>query len=229
MMDLSAVIVGGTYAAALSSANCALSAANAIMKDESSDRSAFALCRPPGHHAGPDYAAGYCYINNAAVAAEWLSSRGKVAVLDVDYHAGNGTQDIFYKRADVLTISLHADPATDYPYYTGYADETGAEEGTGFHHNYPLPAGTDDQKYLTLLNHALEIVDGFAPRHLVVSIGMDIYEGDPLGKFKVTTDGIRAIGERISELHIPTAIVMEGGYNNSDLGLNTLYFLSAFN
>ena len=229
MMDLSAVIIGGTYEAALASANCALSAAHAISNDEGPDPSAFALCRPPGHHAGPDYAAGYCFINNAAVAAQWLSSRGTVAVLDVDYHDGNGTQDIFYRRGDVLTISLHADPAAEYPYYAGYADETGAGDGAGFHHNFPLPAGIDDSGYLTALDYALEIVRRFAPGNLVVSAGMDIHEKDKLGRFKITTDGLHAIGDRIAALHVPTVIIMEGGYNNSDLGTNMASFVSAFN
>lgn len=229
MMDLSAVIIGGTYEAALSAANCALSAAHAISKEETPDPSAFGLCRPPGHHAGPDYAAGYCFINNAAVAANWLSSQGRVAVLDVDYHACNGTQDIFYSRGDVLTISLHADPAAEYPYYAGYADETGAGEGAGFHHNFPLPAGIDDTGYLAALDYALEIVNRFGARFLVVSAGMDIHEKDSLGRFKITTDGIHAIGEHIAALRIPSVIIMEGGYNNSDLGTNTVSLLSAFN
>ena len=228
MMDLSAVIIGGTYEAALSSANCALSSAHAISNEESPERSAFALCRPPGHHAGPDYAAGYCFINNAAVAANWLSNLGRVAVLDVDYHDGNGTQDIFYKRGDVLTISLHADPAAEYPYYAGYADETGAGEGAGFHHNFPLPAGIDDAGYLTALDYALDIVQRFGPRHLVVSVGMDIYEKDSLGRFKITTDGIHSIGARIAALHSPTVVIMEGGYNTAELGGNIVAFLSPF-
>ena len=111
----------------------------------------FALCRPPGHHAGKDYAGGYCFINNASVAANWLSSKGKVALLDIDYHCGNGTQDIFYERDDVLTISIHADPNFEYPHFTGYADETGKGKGFGFHQNFPLPAGTDDAAYLIAL------------------------------------------------------------------------------
>src|SRR5512147_312341 len=141
IMDLSACIVEGTYIAALSSANCALSAAQAVANGE---RSAFGLCRPPGHHAGKDYAGGYCFINNASVAANWLSAKGKVAVLDIDYHCGNGTQDIFYQRADVLTISIHADPNFEYPHYAGYAEETGSGVGLGFHKNIPLEpsAGT---------------------------------------------------------------------------------------
>src|SRR6266542_361320 len=141
IMDLSACIVEGTYPAALASANCALSAAAAVASGE---RSAFALCRPPGHHAGKDYAGGYCFINNASVAANWLSSKGQVALLDVDYHCGNGTQDIFYDRADVLTISIHADPNFEYPHYAGDANETGSGAGLGFHKNFPLQKGTEE-------------------------------------------------------------------------------------
>ena len=228
MMDLSAVIVAGTNVAALWSVNCGLSAAGAISKDGASERCAFSLARPPGHHAGRDYAAGYCFINNAAVVAQFLSARGRVAILDVDYHVGNGTQDIFFQRSDVLTISIHADPASEYPYYAGYADEIGAGPGTGLHRNFPLPAGTDDDHYLPVLDEALDLVRGFDPRFLVVSVGMDIYEKDTLGRFKITTDGIQAIGDRISRLGLPTAILLEGGYDNADLGRNVVSFLSPF-
>src|SRR5215510_4293667 len=165
MMDLSACIVGGTYEATLASASCALSAAQEI---SSKARSAFALCRPPGHHAGKDYAGGYCFINNASVAANWLSFKGKVALLDIDYHCGNGTQDIFYERDDVLTISIHADPDYEYPSYIGYADECGVDKGFGYHHNFPLPAGTHDEHYLQVLEVALELIREFKPAYLVV-------------------------------------------------------------
>jgi acetoin utilization deacetylase AcuC-like enzyme len=225
MMDLSACIVQGTYAAALASANCAVSAAEAVARG---DRSAFALCRPPGHHAGKDYAAGYCFLNNAAVAANWLSAQGSVAVLDVDYHCGNGTQDIFYERADVLTISLHADPDFEYPYYAGYAHERGSGAGLGFHKNFPLEKGTDEARYLSALEEALTIIREFAPKHVVISAGMDIYAEDPLGKIKVSTEGIGQIGKRISALDLPNVIVMEGGYNNAALGRNVVEFLSPF-
>jgi acetoin utilization deacetylase AcuC-like enzyme len=225
MMDLSACIVAGTYAAALASANCALSAAEAVADGE---RSAFALCRPPGHHAGKDYAGGYCFINNAAVAANLLSAHGKVAVLDIDYHCGNGTQDIFYDRSDVLTISIHADPNVEYPYYAGYAHEMGAGAGRGFHKNFPLEKGTDDASYLSTLEQALTLLRDFGPKHVVISVGMDIYAEDPLGKIKVSTEGIGEIGKRISELDLPTVIVMEGGYNNKALGENIIRFLIPF-
>ena len=225
MMDLSACIVEGTYTAALASANCALSAAEAVANGE---RAAFALCRPPGHHAGKDYAGGYCFINNAAVAANWLSAQGNVAVLDVDYHCGNGTQDIFYERSDVLTISIHADPDFEYPYYAGYAHETGSGEGMGFHKNFPLEKGADEARYLSSLEEALTLIREFAPRNVIISAGMDIYAEDPLGKIKVSTQGIGEIGKKISALDLPTVIVMEGGYNNEALGKNVVSLLGEF-
>jgi acetoin utilization deacetylase AcuC-like enzyme len=202
-----------------------LSAAEAIANGE---RAAFALCRPPGHHAGKDYAGGYCFINNASVAANWLSAKGNVAVLDIDYHCGNGTQDIFYDRADVLTISIHADPHVEYPYYAGYAGETGTGAGLGFHKNLPLERGTDDARYLSALEEALGLIRKFAPTYLVISAGMDIYADDPLGTVKVTTTGIGEIGRRIAALGLPTVIVMEGGYNNEALGRNIVTLLGEF-
>lgn len=222
MMDLSAPIVAGTYPAALQAAYCALSGARALTEGE---RTTFALCRPPGHHAGQANCGGYCYINNAAVAAHWLSARGRVAVLDIDYHAGNGTQDIFYTRADVLTLSIHADPDFEYPYYSGYANEIGAGPGLDFHQNYPLPAGTDDAAYLSALDDALGRIRAFGATYLVVSAGMDLYGGDPLGTFRITRAGIGAIGRRIGALGLPTLVVMEGGYNNAALGENVVTLL----
>jgi acetoin utilization deacetylase AcuC-like enzyme len=225
MFDLSAPIIDGTYRAALASANCALSGAKAIAEGETS---AFALCRPPGHHAGRSFCGGYCYLNNAAIAAHRLSAAGKVALLDIDYHAGNGTQDIFYERADVLTLSIHADPDGEYPAFCGYADETGAGAGSGLHRNFPLPEGTGDSLYLSALEDALGLVQSFAPAFLVLSAGMDLYAGDPLGMFEVTREGIRQIGERIANLQFPTLIVMEGGYNNAALGENITTLLENF-
>lgn len=222
LMDLSACIVEGTYQAALASVNCALSAADVVTNGE---RVAFALCRPPGHHAGKDYAGGYCFINNAAVTSNWLSTKGRVALLDIDYHCGNGTQDIFYERSDVLTISIHADPNFEYPHFWGYASETGKGPGLGFHRNFPLEKGTDDAQYLWVLDEALAMIRTFEPKYLVVSAGMDIYADDPLGTIKVTTDGIGEIGKRIESLGLPTVVVMEGGYANDVLGINVLRFL----
>lgn len=239
LLDLSVPVVEGTYTAALASANCALSAAefiskslNASARPPSSEfiipNSSFALCRPPGHHAGREIAGGYCFLNNAAIAAQWSTQFGKVAILDVDYHAGNGTQDIFYSRSDVLTISIHADPSFEYPYYAGYATEMGEGEGLGFHRNLPLPRGTDDASYLQTLDTALEQIKTYAPSSLVISLGMDTYESDPLGSFKITREGIAEIGRRIASLHLPTAIIMEGGYNTDALGKNVVAFLENF-
>lgn len=233
MMDLSAPIVAGTYPAALASANCVLSGAKSVSASaypfqKSAPASVFALCRPPGHHAGRANCGGYCYINNAAVAAHWLTQFGTVAILDIDYHAGNGTQDIFYTRSDVLTISIHADPNYEYPYYSGYPDETGAGAGFGFHRNFPLPRGADDRSYLATLAQALELITVYRPSSIVISAGMDIYGEDPLGKIRVTTEGIAQIGKCIAGLNLPTLVVMEGGYNNAALGTNIVSFLEAF-
>ena len=231
LLDLSVPVVEGTYAAALSSANCALAAAETISRSinhSPSSASSFALCRPPGHHAGHEIAGGYCFLNNAAIAAQWLTQFGKVAILDVDYHAGNGTQDIFYSRSDVLTISIHADPSFEYPYFAGYATETGAGEGLGFHHNFPLHAGTDNSAYLQTLDKALKLISVYRPSSVVVSLGVDTYESDPLGSFKITREGIAEIGQRIADLKLPTAIIMEGGYNTDALGENVVTFLRNF-
>lgn len=225
MMDLSACIVAGTYRAALASANCALSAASSTVHSQSST---FALCRPPGHHAGKDYAGGYCFINNASVTANWLCAKSKTALLDIDYHAGNGTQDIFYDRSDVLTISLHGDPDFEYPHFIGFADETGTGAGLGFHKNYPLPKDTDDEGYLAALDDALNMIRNFAPQYLVLSTGMDTFDGDPLGKFHVTRAGFSEIGKRIARLNLPTVVIMEGGYANEALGENLVTLLENF-
>jgi acetoin utilization deacetylase AcuC-like enzyme len=222
LMDLSACVTAGTYQAALSAANCALSAAQFVAENSNS---AFALCRPPGHHAGKDYAGGYCFINNASVAANWLSSKGKVALLDVDYHAGNGTQDIFYERDDVLTVSIHSDPDYEYPHYIGYTKDAGANKGLGYHRNFPLPVGATETRYLSTLDEALSMIKNFAPKHLVVSAGMDTFEKDPLGKFKITRSGFAEIGKHIAALKLPTAIALEGGYANEALGENVVALL----
>ena len=225
IMDLSACIVEATYSAALASANCALSAAASSFDTQDSS---FALCRPPGHHAGRDYAGGYCFINNASVAANWLASKAKVALLDIDYHAGNGTQDIFYERNDVLTISIHGDPDYEYPHFIGFADETGAGKGLGFHKNFPLPADTGDAEYLSALDEALAMIQNFSPNYLVLSTGMDTFDGDPLGKFHVTQNGFAEIGKRIASLGLPTVIIMEGGYANAELGTNIVTLVENF-
>lgn len=225
LLDTTVGITSGTYLGAIESAFCALSGARAISLGEPV---AVGLCRPPGHHAGPEICGGYCFLNNAAIAAQWLSHKGKVAILDIDYHAGNGTQDIFYARSDVLMISIHADPAREYPYYAGFANETGEGPGVGSHHNFPLPAGTDDALYLDTLNQALALISDFSPNYLIVSVGMDIYKEEPIGDFQVTQKGIQQIGESISALKYPTLIVLEGGYYLPLFGENFCAFVQTF-
>ncbi len=223
MTDMTVPIAPGTFTAACASAQVALSAAQAIQNGEPS---VYALCRPPGHHAGREVCGGYCFLNNAAIAAQWLSQYGKIAILDIDYHAGNGTQAIFYERADVYVTSLHADPARKYPRFAGYAHETGAGPGAGYHKNYPLPAGMDDAAYLCILEEALDLVAKYDPAYLVVSTGMDIYAGDPLGDFAITRQGIHRIGQAIARLRLPTMLIQEGGYQVDELGNNVVALLS---
>jgi len=225
LLDTTVAVTPGTFQAAMLAAHSALTGAQSLTKG---DAAAFALTRPPGHHAGSEMCGGYCYFNNAAIAAQWLSGYGKVAVLDVDYHAGNGTQAIFYDRADVLTVSLHADPEKEYPYYAGYATETGSGPGSGHHRNFPMPFGTDLPVYLGTLEAAIDLILRTVPDYLVVSAGMDIYKDDPLGNFNLTQDDIHQIGCEISELALPTLIVMEGGYDLPSLGANFAAFLEPF-
>ncbi len=215
-------IVAGTYAAALEAARCALSTAELLLRGE---KAAYALCRPPGHHAATALCGGYCYLNNAALAAARLG--GRVALLDIDYHHGNGTQEIFYTSDQVLFISLHADPNYAYPFYWGYADENGAGKGEGYTRNFPLPAGTGDRAYLEALDQALDLIRNFGPDHLVVSAGFDLLERDPLGDFTVSLDGLGRIGEKLAGLRLPALVVQEGGYNLANLGPAALKLLGA--
>jgi acetoin utilization deacetylase AcuC-like enzyme len=225
LMDTTVAITPGTFAAAQSAAACALSSAQALLTGE---KVSFALTRPPGHHAGTEVCGGYCYFNNAAIAAEWLSQTGKTAILDVDYHAGNGTQQIFYQNPNVLTVSLHADPTFEYPYYGGLADQTGEGPGYGFHRNYPLPRGTDQTQYLRSLEQALKLINEFVPNYLVISAGMDTYYKEPLGSFNLSQESIYMIGKQIASLRLPSLIVMEGGYHLPSLGDNFVAFLEPF-
>jgi acetoin utilization deacetylase AcuC-like enzyme len=221
--DASTPIAAGTWEGAYWSAQTALSALDAVL---ASDRAAFALCRPPGHHAGADYLGGYCYLNNAAIAAEAAVAAGKrVAILDIDYHHGNGTQDIFYARGDVLFVSLHADPKMDYPYFWGHADETGEGEGEGATLNLPLPRGTLLSAYLPALEKALERIAAHGADLLILSFGADTYAGDPISHFRLETADYSIIARRIFALGLPTAIVMEGGYAVDALGANVASFL----
>jgi acetoin utilization deacetylase AcuC-like enzyme len=225
LMDTTVAITPSTFTAALNAAFCALSGAKALVSGENVS---FALTRPPGHHAGTKICGGYCYINNAAIAAQWLNHIGKVAILDVDYHAGNGTQQIFYQDPNVLTVSLHADPAFEYPYYGGQAEQMGEGPGYGFHRNFPLPKNTNQTQYLKALENALNLIIAYTPKYLVVSAGMDIYFQEPLGCFKLSQESINMIGKQIASLKLPTLIVMEGGYHLPSLGDNFVAFLEPF-
>jgi len=224
--DAASPIAAGTWEGAYWSAQTALSALGAVLAGEPA---AFALCRPPGHHCGSDYLGGYCYLNNAAIAAEAAIAAGrKVAILDVDYHHGNGTQDIFYERGDVLFASIHADPRTDYPFFWGHADETGEGEGEGATLNLPLARGADLAAYLPALDAALERIAAFAPDLLVLSYGADTFAGDPISQFRLETADYARVARRIASLGTPTLIAMEGGYAVDALGANVASFLEGF-
>ena len=191
---------------------------------------AFACCRPPGHHAGRDYMGGYSYLNNIAIAAEAALPRGlgKVAVLDLDYHHGNGTQDIFYGRGDVLTVSLHADPKTDYPFYWGHRDELGEGRGKGSNLNLPMPRGTRWADYQPRLLQAVERIEAFQPDLLITAYGADTYAGDPISFFDIQTEEQTAMASMVADLDLPTLICMEGGYAVEALGANVAAFLRGF-
>jgi acetoin utilization deacetylase AcuC-like enzyme len=187
------------------------------------------LCRPPGHHASTEIAGGFCYLNNAAIAAQHLRSQHeRIAILDVDVHHGNGTQEIFYSRPDVLTISLHADPVRFYPFFWGYSEEMGEGEGLGYNLNLPMERGTQDDEFLQTLRKALERIATFQPGVLVVALGLDAHESDPFQGFAVTTDGFRRIGEHIGAANLPTLIIQEGGYLSDALGPNLAAVLTGF-
>jgi len=225
--DAGASFVEGTWDAIKSSHDVALTAAALVKAGE---RAAFALCRPPGHHAGAGFMGGYCYINNAASAAQWFRDQGagRVSILDVDYHHGNGTQEIFYARGDAQVLNLHADPMVEYPFFLGHADERGVGPGDGFNHNYPMPFGTAWEKWNEALENACGKVSAYAPDVLVVSLGVDTFEKDPISRFKLTTADYPKIGRRIAGLGLPTLFVMEGGYAVEEIGVNAVGVLTGF-
>jgi acetoin utilization deacetylase AcuC-like enzyme len=222
--DTMTAIVEGTYPAARAAVEVALTTARLVVEGEPL---AYGLCRPPGHHAARAMFGGYCYLNNAAIAAEWLVRRTgqAVAILDLDVHHGNGTQQIFYEREDVLYISLHADPATTFPYFAGYATETGSGRGRGTTLNLPLPRGTGDEPYGVALEQALDRIDGFAPGPIVVSLGLDTYEEDPIGPLRLTAGAYRPIAARVAALGRPLVVLQEGGYHVPTLGRNVRSWL----
>lgn len=226
-MDAGAPITAGTWHAVRSSANVALTAMETIIDGS---HSAFALCRPPGHHAAREYMGGYCYLNNAAIAAQHCLSKGakRVAVLDVDFHHGNGTQNIFYHRSDVFFTSIHGNPKVSYPYFAGYAHEQGIGQGTGYTANYPLDNGTTWDTYSKALKHALDRIQSYKPDLLVVSLGVDTFKDDPISSFKLSSESFISMGELIARARIPTLFVMEGGYMVDEIGINAVNTLQGF-
>jgi acetoin utilization deacetylase AcuC-like enzyme len=219
-------ILSGTWAAAREAVNVALSAAQAIRDGE---RAAFALTRPPGHHAARDVFGGFCYLNNIAIAAQFLVDAGmRPAILDVDYHHGNGTQSIFYGRGDVFFCSLHADPQFAYPHFLGFADENGESAGAGFNLNLPLPANTEWALYEQALTRGIAAVEAFGPDVLLVSLGLDTYIDDPIASFRLKPADYLRLGEKIAALKRPTLFVFEGGYAVDALGEITANVLEGF-
>jgi acetoin utilization deacetylase AcuC-like enzyme len=227
LFDTATPIVAGTWGAALAAVDVAISAAERVVGGAPL---AYGLCRPPGHHAARGMLGGYCYFNNAAIVTEWLRREGgarRVAILDIDYHHGNGTQQIFWERGDVLYLSLHADPARAYPYFSGYAGERGAGDGAGLTRNWPLPAGTASDAYAVALAEALRMIVAFAPdAPLVISAGFDTFERDPIGDLALRTPDYREIGRMVAGLGIPTIALQEGGYAVDALGANAVSLLS---
>lgn len=225
--DSGTPLTAGSWVAARAGAACALSAAQAVLDGE---RRAFALTRPPGHHAGPGFYGGYCFLNNAAIAAQALRDGGhaRVAVLDVDYHHGNGTQTIFYERADVLTLSVHGDPRTEYPFFLGHADERGAGAGEGFNRNWPLPRGTALAPWRSALDEALQTVSDVGVTALVVPLGLDTFEGDPISGFRLRSADYAGIGAALASLKLPTVFTFEGGYAVAEVGINAVNLLEGF-
>ncbi|THD84715.1 histone deacetylase family protein [Aliigemmobacter aestuarii] len=226
MTDTSCPISAETWDAAYWSAQSAIHAADLVLAGE---RAAYALSRPPGHHAFAELAGGFCYLNNSAIAAQRLVDAGRrVAILDVDLHHGNGTQGIFYDRGDVLTLSIHADPERFYPFFWGYASETGEGAGKGANLNLPLPRGTGDDGFMAALDVALRAVAAHGTDTLVLALGLDAFEGDPFGGLRVSTPGFARIGAMVAGAGLPTVIVQEGGYLCPELGDNLEAVLRAF-
>lgn len=226
-MAAETAISNGTWEAAYASAQVALTGADLI---NAGQRSAFSLCRPPGHHAAIDMFGGYCFLNNSAIAAQFLRENGarRVAVVDVDFHHGNGTQDIFYRRDDILFVSLHGDPSDAFPHFLGYADELGEGDGCGFNYNYPMKPGTNFVEWQSALLDGFKKVNEFAPDAVVISLGLDTFESDPISFFKLKSEDFTTMGEDIASLDMPTLFVLEGGYDIAELGTNAVNVLQGF-
>lgn len=226
MADGACPIGEGTFEAALAAADTALTAASLLLGGV---REVYALCRPPGHHAFADMAGGFCYLNNTAIAAAHLAERmGRVAILDIDVHHGNGTQAIFYERGEVLTLSIHADPAAYYPFFWGHAGERGRAAGAGANRNWPLPVGSGDEPWLAAIGEALAMLSESDCTALVVALGLDVHEGDPLQGMRVSRAGLHAAGRLIGGRPLPVLLVQEGGYPQPELGANLAAFLEGF-
>jgi len=219
-------ITQGTWEAARASANVAIEGAHRL----DDEKAVFSLCRPPGHHAALDMYGGYCFFNNAALAAQTLLDKGakRVAILDVDFHHGNGTQDIFYHRDDVLFVSLHGRPEDEFPHFLGYADETGEGKGQGYNLNLPMPKGTTFETWRKALHQAMEHITEYAPDALIVSLGTDTFEEDPISSFKLKSEDFFTYGEDLSRLNLHTQFIMEGGYAIDAIGINTVNVLQGF-
>jgi acetoin utilization deacetylase AcuC-like enzyme len=213
------------FTAARTGVNCTLTAANEIV---SGTKAAYVLTRPPGHHAEKFVFGGFCYFNNNAIAANFLSQYGKVAILDIDYHHGNGQQQIFYERNDVLTLSIHGHPSFAYPYFSGFREEKGEDTGYGFNINYPLEENINGEQYRKTLSKAIKRIKAFRPSYLVVALGLDTAKGDPTGTWKLSSNDFENNGRMIGELKIPTLIVQEGGYKTQTLGFNAAAFFKGF-
>ncbi len=220
-IDTFTPIHGNAYPAAKRAVDCVLSAANHVLDGR---RIAYALVRPPGHHAERRSFGGFCYFSNAAIGAHYLSTHGKVAILDIDYHHGNGQQDIFYERADVLTVSIHGDPDFAYPYFTGFADERGSGAGEGYNVNLPLPEVQDGAQYRKTLQKAMDVVERFGPSFLVIALGLDAAKGDPTGTWSLAVKDFEANGQMLGAMKLPTLVVQEGGYLTRSLGRNARGF-----
>ena len=214
-------ITRGTWEAAQGSAACAQSAARAVMAGE---RAAFALCRPPGHHATRDQFGGYCFLNNAAIAAQMLrdGGAGKVAVLDIDFHHGNGTQHVFWDRGDVMLVSLHGAPEEAYPHFVGYADETGAGAGEGTNLNLPMPPGTAYGEWSAALDHGIDRLRAWGAEAVVLSLGVDAFKDDPISFFRLESEDFRDAGRRVGRMGLPTVVCFEGGYAIEAVGINAV-------
>ncbi len=226
MMDTSCPLGADTWQSVAMSANSAVTGA-ALLLD--GDKEVYALCRPPGHHAYSGFCGGFCFLNNVAMAAQHLrQAHERVAVLDIDVHHGNGTQGIFYDRADMLTISLHAEPKDYYPFFYGHAHERGEGPGEGYNFNYPMPVKSGDDVWQETLTKALGTIQTYAPGALVVALGLDAYEKDPLNGGAVTKAGFGEMAKVIARLGLPTLIVQEGGYLQGDLADNLQSFLTGF-